>query len=79
MNRVSCDICVYHLGLFVVSPAVFFSSRVTGACPVTTDLIIRFNVRTTTTRKQFEFQTLGDRKTQDDTKQGRPETRYVRF
>ena len=30
-------------------PGVFLSSRVTGACPVTTDLIMRFDVRTTTT------------------------------
>ena len=37
MNYVSCDICVYHLGLFVFFPGVFLSSRVTGACPVTTD------------------------------------------
>ena len=28
---------------------VFLHSRVTGACPVTTDLIMRVNVRTTTT------------------------------
>ena len=49
MNCVSCDICVYHLGLFVFFPGVFLSSRVTGACPVTTDLIERVNVRTTTT------------------------------
>ena len=49
MNCVSCDICVYHLGLFVFSPRVFLSSRVTGACPVTTDLIMRVNVRTTKT------------------------------
>ena len=27
---------------------VFLHSRVTGACPVTTDLIMRVNVRTTT-------------------------------
>ena len=40
---------VYHLGLFVFFPRVFLSSRVTGACPVTTDLIMRVNVRTTTT------------------------------
>ena len=32
-----------------VFPGVFLSSRVTGACPVTTDLIMRVNVRTTTT------------------------------
>ena len=49
MNCVSCDICVYHLGLFVFFPRLFLSSRVTGACPVTTDLIMRVNVRTTTT------------------------------
>ena len=50
MICVSCDICVYHLGLCVFFPGVFLSSRVTGACPVTTDLIMRVNVRTTTTR-----------------------------
>ena len=50
MNCVSCDVCVYHLGLCVCFPSgVFLISRVTGACPVTTDLIIRVNVRTTTT------------------------------
>ena len=49
MNCVSCDICVYHLGLCVFFPGVFLSSRLTGACPVTTDLIMRGNVRTTTT------------------------------
>ena len=36
-------------GLCVFVPGVFLSSRVTGACPVTTDLIMRVNVRTTTT------------------------------
>ena len=35
--------------LVCVFPGVFLSSRVTGACPVTTDLIMRVNVRTTTT------------------------------
>ena len=49
MNCVSCDICVYHLGLFVFFPRVFLSSRATGACPVTTDLIMRVNARTTRT------------------------------
>ena len=36
------------LVLFVVVffPGVFLHSRVTGACPVTTDSIIRVNVRT---------------------------------
>ena len=48
MNYVSCDICVYHLW-FVFFPGVFLSSRVTGACPVNTDLILRVHVRTTTT------------------------------
>ena len=47
MNCVSCDICVYHVGLFVFFPRVFLSSRVTEVCPVTTDLIMRVNVRTT--------------------------------
>ena len=36
-----------------VFPGVFLSSRVTGACPVTTDLIMRVNVRTTTTIVDF--------------------------
>ena len=31
----------------VFFPGVFFSSRVTGACPVTPDLVMRVNVRTT--------------------------------
>ena len=53
MNCV-CDICVYHLGLCVFFPGVFLSSRVTGACPVTTDLIMRVNVRTTTTTTTYE-------------------------
>ena len=48
MDCVSCDICVYHLGLFVFFPGVFLNSRVTGACTVTTDLIMRVNVRITT-------------------------------
>ena len=52
MNYVSCDICVYHLGLFVFFNGVFLSSRVTGARPMTTDLIMRVNVRTTTTAVQ---------------------------
>ena len=37
------------LGCVCFLPGVFLSSRVTGACPVTTDLIMRVNVRTTTT------------------------------
>ena len=35
-------------GLFVFFPGVLLSSRVTGACPVTTDLMMRVYVRTTT-------------------------------
>ena len=44
MNCVSCEICVYHLGLFVFFPGVFLRSRVTGACPVTTDFIMQVSV-----------------------------------
>ena len=52
MNCVSCDICVYHLWFCLCFfPGVFLSSRVTGACPVTTDLIMRVTVRTTTATK----------------------------
>ena len=50
MNCVSCDICVYHLRFVCVfSLGVFLSSRVTGACPVTTDLNMQVNVTTITT------------------------------
>ena len=35
-------------GLFVFFPGAFLSSRVIGTCPVTTDLVMRVNVRTTT-------------------------------
>ena len=51
MICVSCDVYVYHLWfvcVFLLS-GVFLSSRVTGACPVTTELTMRVNVRTTTT------------------------------
>ena len=48
MNCVSCDIYVYHLW-FVLFPGVFLSFRVTGACTVTTDLIMRVDARATTT------------------------------
>ena len=50
MNCVSCDICVCHFCFdCVFFPGVFLYSRVTGACPVTTDLTMRVNVRITTT------------------------------
>ena len=42
---VSCESDIY-----TVHAGVFFHSRVTGACPVTTDVILRVNVRTTTTK-----------------------------
>ena len=38
-------------GLFVFVRGVFLHSRVTGAFPVTTDLIMQVDVRTTTTTK----------------------------
>ena len=47
----SCDICVYTYHLWLVcafSLGAFFSSSVTEACPVTTDLTMRANVKTTT-------------------------------
>ena len=48
MNCVSCDIFVCHLSFcFCFFPGVFLSSGVTGAFPVTTDLIMRVDVRTT--------------------------------
>ena len=55
MNCVSCDIYM-RVPPWVVSvfPAgVFLSSRVTGTCPVTPDLIMRVNVRTTTTTENL--------------------------
>ena len=42
--------CVHHLWFVCVfSLGVFLISKMTGACTVTTDLIVRVNVRTTTT------------------------------
>ena len=38
---------MYHF-CFVFFPGVFFHSRVTGACPVTAELIMRVNVITAT-------------------------------
>ena len=37
--------------MFYTTPGVFFHSRVTGACPVTTDLIMRVDVRATNNNK----------------------------
>ena len=40
-------------------PGVFLSSRVTGACPVTTDLtMLLVDVRTTTTTATYDMRTL---------------------
>ena len=48
INCVSCDIYVYHLLVCLCFiPGVFLSSRMTGACPATTDLIMQVNARTT--------------------------------
>ena len=46
MNCVNCDIYIYMrvvplLVRWCFFPGVFFHSRVTGACPVITDLIMR--------------------------------------
>ena len=42
MNCVSCDICAHHLRFVLCYfPGIFLSSRMTGACTVTTDLILR--------------------------------------
>ena len=53
MNCVSCDILrsmrVPPLLCLCFFPGVFLSSGVTGACPVTTELIMRVHVRTPTT------------------------------
>ena len=49
MNCASWIYACTTFGLFVFFPGVFLLSRVTGACPVTTDLIMRVNVKTTKT------------------------------
>ena len=51
MNCVSCY--VPGMRLFVFFPGVFLSSRETGACPTTTDLLMRVNVRTATTTTTY--------------------------
>ena len=42
-------LCTYRIWFGVFFPGKFFHSRVTGACPVTTDLIKRVNMRTAAT------------------------------
>ena len=49
MNCFSYDAHVIHSWFALTFPGVFFPSRVAGASPVTTDLTMRGNVRTTTT------------------------------
>ena len=49
-GREIIDKYVYHV-FFVFFLRLSFHSRVTGACPVTADLIMRVNVRTTTPEK----------------------------
>ena len=58
MKCVSCDMRVYNttfvlfVFFFFYSFGIFLSSKMTGACLVTTDFIMRDNVRTTTIRKR---------------------------
>ena len=59
MNCVSWIYACTTFGLFVFFPGVFLLSRVTGACPVTTDLIMRVNVRTTITTSGRMHRQLG--------------------
>ena len=67
MNCVSCDI-VYACTtfVFVVLHGLFLSSRVTGACPVTTDLIMRVNVRTAATANNSNKRMLDNKKMKND-------------
>ena len=61
---VSCDICVYQYHLWfvcVLSLGYLSAHRVTAACPVTTDLIMRVNVRMTTTIRSSSINS-GDRR-----------------
>ena len=48
----SYDINMYHVFCFSFCTGVFFHLRVTGTCPVTTDLIMRASVRTTREQQQ---------------------------
>ena len=52
MHCVSYDKCVYHLCGLCFFPGVLLHSEVTGACPVTADLMLRVNVRPTTYIRQ---------------------------
>ena len=47
-----CYMSVPLLACLCFFPGVFLSSRVTGACPVTTDLIIRVGVRVNVQQQQ---------------------------
>ena len=52
---------VYHVWFAVFFPGIFFHSRVTEACPVTTDLIMRVNVRSTGIIYQIKICTSSQR------------------
>ena len=57
-----------------VVPGVFLSSRVNGACPVTTDLIMRVDVRTTPTTT-----TQQQRQQQQQQQQQQPQYIYIMY
>ena len=58
----SCQIYTRSLVCLCFFSGVFLSSRVTGACPVTEHLIVRVNVRTTTTNEYSSMRRGGTRK-----------------
>ena len=61
MDCVSYDLCVYHFWFVFFSWAmgVIFCFRVTGACLMTADLVLRVNVRTRTLWDAFLFSWTG--------------------
>ena len=60
--RTMCT-CATFLFMFSFFPGAFFHPRVTVACPVTTDLIMQANVRTTpTTTVQYTVGWGGDKR-----------------
>lgn len=46
MTCFSYEICVYHFWYVLFFPGILFRSRVTEACPMATDLILRIKART---------------------------------
>ena len=78
MNCVSYDICVYNFWLCLCFfSGVLLNSRVTAACPVTTDLIMRVNVRTTTTKTKTTTTTTRTRLTMSSTRKPRNSCFFV--